>query len=570
MKKGNYVLIIILIFIVLFTTTVVSFFFMDFNRPPAVKTDSYLEIDLNGSVRDFAAPDFLTSLLTGVRPLSLHDIWVNLRKAKTDARIRAVLLRMGSLACDWAKVSEIRESVLDFRSSGKKVLAYVEEAPEFDKEYYLATACDRIILHPMGWVGINGIGGYVPFFKKAMDKLGIRAEFEPLEEYKTAYNMFTEERFTGPHREMIESLYKDIFSEYIKTVAQARKKSEDEVRRLIDRGFFYGEEALKAGLADSLLYEDELEAALAEKGRRTHKITLAEYARAAAPEAGLSRGRKIALIYGQGTILSGESFAEMMGSSTVSRWLRRARQDSSIAAIVFRVDSPGGSAVASDVIGREVVLARKVKPVVISMSDMAGSGGYWVAMAGNKIVAQPQTLTGSIGVLSGKFDLAGLFKKLGITSEKVAFGDKADIFSSFRGLRDDEKKLLREQNMWFYEQFMSRVAENRNMTKEQVHAIAKGRVWTGNQAKEIGLVDEIGGLSRAMEIAKTLAGIPQDEEVKIVVWPRRTSFFGALFGRNAETPDVRLPDALDKALDYFQLMEKERIWALMPFWPGAK
>jgi len=568
MKKGTYVVIIILVFVLLFATTVVSFFYLNFSRPPTVKSDSYLEIGLNGAIQDFAVPDFLMSVLSGTRPLSLHDIWTNLRKAKTDDRIHAVLLRLGSLACDWAKVSEIREAVLDFRSSGKKVLAYVEEEPEFDKEYYLATACDRIILHPMGWVGINGIGGYVPFFKKALDKLGIRAEFEYLEEYKTAYNEYTEDRFTGPHREMIESIYKDILSEYIKTVARARKKSEEEVRGLINRGFFYGEEALKAGVADDLLYEDELQTALAEKGRRIYKISLNEYSLAAAPAAGLSRGRKIALIYGQGTIIHGENFREMMGSTAVSRWIRKAREDSSIAAIVFRVDSPGGSAVASDIIGREVVLARKVKPVVISMSDMAGSGGYWIAMAGHKIVAQPQTLTGSIGVISGKFNLAGLYEKLGITAEKVTFGEKADIFSSFRGLKDDEKKLLREQNTWYYEQFMSRVAENRNMTKERVHAIAKGRVWTGNQAKEIGLVDEIGGLSRAIEIAKKLAGIPQDEAVKLDVWPKRTSFLGSLFNRNAEMPGVRLPGHLDKVLSYYKIMEKERIWALMPFWPA--
>jgi protease-4 len=570
MKKGTYVVIIILVFVLLFAITVVSFFYLDFSRPPAVRSDSYLEIGLNGTVQDLAMPDFLMSVLSGFKPLSLHDIWTNLRKAKTDDRIHAVLLRLGSLGCDWAKVSEIREAVLDFRSSGKKVLAYVEEAPEFDKEYYLATACDRIILHPMGWVGINGIGGYVPFFKKAFDKLGIRAEFEHLEEYKTAYNDYTEDRFTGPHREMIESIYKDIFSEYIKTVARARKKSEEEVRELIDRGFFYGEEALKAGVVDDLLYEDELPAALAEKGRRIYKISLNEYARAAAPAAGLSRGRKIALIYGQGTIIPGESFTEVMGGAAVSRCIRKAREDSSISAIVFRVDSPGGSAVASDVIGREVVLARKVKPVVISMSDMAGSGGYWIAMAGHKIVAQPQTLTGSIGVISGKFSLAGLYEKLGITAERVAFGEKADIFSSFRGLKNDEKKLLREQNTWYYEQFMSRVAENRNMTKEQVHAIAKGRVWTGNQAKEIGLVDEIGGLSRAIEIAKKLAGIPQDEAVKLEVWPKRASFLGSLFSRNAEIPGILLPGHLDKVVSYYKIMEKERIWALMPFWSAIQ
>ena len=569
MKKGTYVLIIALFFIILFAATAVSFVYLDLSRSPEVKPESYLEIKIEGMVEDYAAPDFLTSFLTGIRPLSLHDIWVNLRKAKADDRIRAVLLRLGSLACGWAKVSEVREAVLDFRASGKKVFAYVEEAPEFDKEYYLATACDRIILHPTGWVGINGIGVTVPFYKKALDMLGIRAEFEAMEEYKTANNIFTQDRFTGPHREMVLSVNQDIFAEYVKTVGQARNKTEEEVRRLIDHGFFHGEEALEAGVADELLYEDELGPAMAGKGGKLQRISLAEYARVSAPASGLDGRKKIALVYGQGMIVSGENTYQIMGGAAVSRWLRKARQDSSISAIVFRVDSPGGSAVASDVIGREVSLARKAKPIVISMSDLAGSGGYWVSMAGHKIVAQPQTLTGSIGVYSGKFSLAGLYEKLGITAEKVTIGEKADIFSSFRGLTEDEKSLLREQNTWYYERFLSRVAENRNMTGEKVRQLAKGRIWTGLQAQKIGLVDEIGGLSKALEIAKELADIPQDESVRLVVWPRRTTFLGTLFGPKEESRAARLPASLAQAISNLQILEKTGVWALMTLWPGS-
>jgi len=566
MRRGKYVLIIFLIFFVLILATVVSLFIYELGKPPTVKARSYLELRLAGPIQERAAPDFFMSFFTGTQPLSMHDIWMNIQKAKVDSRIRCLVLQVGMLQCDWAKINEIREAVLDFRESGKKAYIYIEEAPEFDKEYYLATACDRIILHPLGWLGINGIGGYIPFFKRALDKLGIEAEIEHIEEYKTAYNMFTEEGFTPAHKEMMESLYSDLYSYYVRGIAEARGKTEAEIRRLIDKGSFLGDQALEAGLVDNLLYWDEFEDLLKDKGRKLSRITDQQYSKIKPASLGLYRGKKIALIYGMGPIHTGESAYQTMGGSTIARYLRRARKDKTVAAVVFRVDSPGGSAIGSDVIWREVFLTKKEKPLIVSMSDVAGSGGYWVSMAADKIVAQPQTLTGSIGVISGKFSMARLYDKLGITAEKIAYGNKADMFSTHRKLTPEEKALLRKEILWIYDRFLSKVAEGRNLSKEEVDRIGKGRVWTGSQAKERGLVDEIGGLSRAIELAKELAGIPAEDGVSLLVLPRKISFWDIFIGRLATAKKSTIHPEMEKWLSAFELLEKEKILAIMPFW----
>lgn len=566
MKRGKYILIIILIFIVLGMAAVVSLFFYELGKPPAVKTRSYLELKLSGPIQERAVPDFFLNMFAGIQPLSMHEIWMNIQKAKVDSRIKSLVLQIGTLQCDWAKTNEIREAILDFRKTGKKAYVYIEEAPEFDKEYYLATACDRIILHPLGYVGINGIGGYIPFFKRAMDKLGIEAEIEHVEEYKTAYNMFTEDGFTPAHREMMESLYNDLYSHYVKGIAEARGKTEEEIRELIDRGSFQSEEALEAGLVDNLLYWDEFENILKDKGRSLYKITHQQYSKIKPASLGLSRGKKIALLYGIGPIHTGEGAYQTMGSSTTARILRRVRKDKSIAAVVFRVDSPGGSAVASDVIWREVYLTKKEKPIVVSMSDVAGSGGYWISMAADKIVAQPQSLTGSIGVISGKFNMARLYEKLGITSERIAYGKRADIYSTHRSLTPEERAHLKKEILWIYDQFLTKVAEGRNMSKEEVNRIGKGRVWTGSQAKERGLVDELGGLSRAIDLAKELAGIPAEEGVRLLVWPKKISLWEAFMGRWFASTKTGLHPELDKIFSAFQILEKEKNLAIMPFW----
>ncbi len=570
MKRGKYVLIIFLIFFILIVSTLTAFIFFEFKRTPTVKSRSYLEINLSGAINEKSIPDFFTSLM-GIRPpLSMFDIWRNIQKAKHDSRIKSLVLRLGQLQCDWAKIEEIRQSVLDFRTSGKKVYAYIGEVLEFDKEYYLATACDSIILHPLGTLIINGIGGYVPFIKNALDKLGIEAEFEHVEEYKTAGNMFTEEGFTPAHRKMMESIYGDIFNIYVKGVAEARKKSESEVRDLIDQAYFRAELAKRTNLVDELLYEDEFENFIQEDSQRLSRVSHSQYTKISPSSLGLNKGKKIALLYGIGPIHSGEGLNQTIGSKSMARLIKRARNDVTVSALIFRIDSPGGSALGSDVIWREIELTKKKKPVVISMSDVAGSGGYWIAMNANKIVAQPQTLTGSIGVVSGKFNMAELFDKLGITAERIAFGKRADMFTPFRSLTEEERSLLKTEILWIYDKFITKVSEGRNLNKEDVDKIGRGRVWTGQQAKELGLIDEIGGLSKAIELVKKLINVPPEEDVRLDVWPKKQSFFNSMFQRRLIRSQSDLESKFKQMMQAFQLLQNERTLALMPFWEAPK
>ncbi|MHB8054669.1 MAG: signal peptide peptidase SppA [Candidatus Aminicenantales bacterium] len=571
MKKRTYVWILVLTFLFLALAAGVSILFMSFDRTPSIPSSSYLRVDLSGEIVDYASVNFWASFLSPRSALSVHDIWTSLRKAKIDRRIEGVFLKIGLLDCGWAKCAEIRDALIDFRGSGKKVVAYLEELPEGDKEYYLATGCDRIVLHPLGWLGVNGLGGPVAFFKKGLDKLGIRAEFEHVEEYKTAYNQFTETGFTAAHREMNTSLLQNRFEDFIAAIAETRKKTPEEVRALIDRAFFQGEEAKEAGLVDEVLYEDQAVALWTKDGRPAKALPLSVYERLDPATLGLNTGRRIALIYGQGMIHSGSSMGQTMGSDTVAGWFRAAREDSSIKAVVFRVDSPGGSAVASDAIWREVELTRKKKPVVVSMSDVAGSGGYWISMSADRIIAQPQTLTGSIGVIAGKFDISGLAAKLGVTTDKITFGKNADIFSPFRPMSDEDRALFKKQIRWIYGRFTAQAAEGRKMTPEAVDKIGRGRVWTGRQAKDLGLVDDLGGLPKAIGAAKALAGIGPGEEVRLVVWPKQTTFFESIFGRrNTEAADAlagALPRDLRNALEWATRLNADRVWAVMPLLP---
>ncbi len=568
MKRSTYVLLIVLFFLALAAAGTFFVLIEDLGgRAVAVPARGYLDVRLAGEIAEVAPPDPVLNFLLGSRPLAVHDFWANLRKAKVDDRIQAVVLRLGLMQCDWAKANEMREAVLDFRRSGKKVYAVIEEAPDFDMEYFLATGCDRIILHPLGWLGVNGLGGYVPFLKGALDKAGIRAEFEHVEEYKTAYNMFTEKGFTPAHREETESYYGDLFAQYVAAAAKARGKTEAEFRALVDQGFFQGERAKAAGLVDDCLYEDELQDLLRRGGRTVAAVGFDDYTRVKPASLGLETGpHTVALVYAVGTIVTGESLAPVMGGATVARWIRMARTDPGVKAIVLRIDSPGGSSVGSDVIWREVALARKAKPVIVSMSDVAGSGGYWIAMPATKIVAAPQTLTGSIGVLAGKFSIDGLLAKLGVTAEKVAFGDKADAFSVFRPFTADERRALKTEILWTYEQFLTRAAEGRKLARDQVDAVGKGRIWTGRQAKDLGLVDELGGLTLAIGLAKKESGIDADEDVRLDVWPRKRTFWQSLLNRPGLAAELKSASGRDKVLAAARLMGQTRIWAIMPFW----
>lgn len=567
MKKKTVWLLIILFFFLLGAIVIISMVYSFFAPEKIdVSSNSYLEIKLDGQLDDYnIGPGFFD--LFQIKSISLYDTWLNLKKAARDPRIKAVVLRFGLLDADWAKMNELREAVIEFRKSGKPAFAYFEEAPDADKEYYLASACDKIFIHPLGWLGLNGLAAEIPFFKGALDKLGIKAEFEHVEKYKTAYNQFTEPGFTPEHREMVESIYRDYFEIYLDTVSSSRNIKPGKLRELIDRGAFMAKEALDAGLVDGVAYEDGIftEAGF-KKWSELKKISNEKYSGVNPATLGIDSGRKLAIIFASGTIINGEGQMVALGSETFARWIRKAATDRSVMGIIVRVDSPGGSALGSDVIWHEILMARKEKPVVISMSGLAGSGGYWISLGGNAIVAHPQTLTGSIGVISGKFSFAGLMQKLGIKTEKVIFGREADVYSIYREFTPEEKANLKNKIQIIYQQFLERVSTSRNLPIEEVDRIGKGRVWTGHQALELKLVDELGGLDAAIKMAKKLSGIPQDQEVKLVVWPKKRKFMDLLLGRQVELQGfISYSEIIKEYGRLIRFLSGPGVWSLMPF-----
>ncbi len=524
---------------------------------PDVARDSTLVLRLEGDLPEVPG-DGVLQLLDPGRPAGLRGVVDALRKAKVDARVKAVLIMPEGLEAPlWAKVQEIHDAIVDYRQSGKPAIAYLESGSE--RAYYIATACDRVILMPAAPLDLNGLATYELFLRGTLDKIGVYPDIMHIGEYKTAYNTLTESGFTPQHREATESMTRDLYEQLVAAIAKGRGKSEEEVRAIIDQGPFLPQEALEQGLVDELAYVDEIDDRVDLPGGRLTRLESRDYARVPLTSVGLNRGPRIAVIHASGVIISGRGGYDplsgaVLGAETFIEHLREARADNSVRAIVVRIDSPGGSATASDAIWRELVITRDEKPdrpLVISMSDLAASGGYWIAMAAPHIVAQPGTLTGSIGVITGKVVTGGLYGKLGANIETVAFGRNAAIASPARPFTPEERERIAAQMTHIYDEFVRKAAESRNMTIEQLHAVAQGRVWTGRQAHELGLVDELGGLDTAIAAARTRANIPADSGVEIVVYPPRRSVYELLTrGLSAESSLARLllPPSADERL----------------------
>jgi protease-4 len=505
-------------------------------REPSVPGNATLTLKVGGELAEVAPTDVVT-YLSGSRTLTVGAVVENLRKAQVDDRVRGVLLRpTGFTTPFWGKIQEIRDAVLEFRKSGKPVYAYLEYAG--DREYYLATAADRIFLMPTSALGLTGVASYELFLRGTLDKAGVQPDLHHVGRYKTAVNLFTETGLTADHREMSVSLNTDLFDQIVRGIADGRRMDQEDVRTLVDRGPFLPEEAVEAGLVDEIAYEDQVDARLREAAGADPRRSIdgEDYARTSASSFGLDRGPRIAVIYAAGTIAGGRGGYDplngpVLGSDTLTEYIRRVRRDSSVRAIVLRIDSPGGSATASDAIWRELVLAkqeRSDRPIVASMSDLAASGGYYLAMAADAIVAQPSTLTGSIGIYGGKFVTGGLYSKLGAHLESTSIGRHAEINSPARPYNADELRKVQAQLQHFYDRFIEKVADARGRTPGEIDGVAQGRVWTGRQALEHGLVDSLGGLRQAIGVAKERARIAADAQVEIVVYPPRRSFYELL------------------------------------------
>jgi len=496
-------------------------------------TSNYLYLSLDGDIPE-QQPRSDFDAFFEKRPPSLRALVESLDRAAEDPKIAGVLIRVGVLPdVGWGKVQELRDAILRFRSrSNKPTYAHVEFCG--NKEYYLATACSKIYAVPTALLDVSGLAAEVTFFQGTLAKLGIEAQFEGVGKYKNAPNQFTESGFTTPHREQMDALLDSLFSQYVTAISSGRHKSTEEVQDLIDSGPYEAKEALRAGLVDELLYQDQVDARFKDISRTSP----GRYLRSL-KGFGLGSRRRLAIIYAVGEIVPGQSQGSALGgnlagSDTVAGALRRARGDDSVKGVVLRVDSPGGSGTASDVIWREVRLTAKAKPLIVSMGDVAASGGYYIAMGGDTIIAQPGTITGSIGVFGGKFSLKGLYDKLGLTKEILTRGERAALFSEYRRWSDEDRAKIRSMMVEFYQDFVGKVAQARRRSPADIDAVAQGRVWTGADALKHGLVDRLGGLEVALLVAKQKAGFGKDEDVDIVVFPERKGFFETLMERQEE------------------------------------
>ncbi len=557
---------------------------------PTIQDNSVLVLSVSGSLPDYVAEDPLRKLLGGSEQ-SLSSLVLQFKKAKIDKRISAILLDVNGSGAGWAKSEEIRDAITDFRSSGKPVYAYLEYG--MNKEYYIASACDKIYVAPSGELFINGLAADVMFFRGSLDKLGIYPDIYQIGKYKSAGDMFTQKTMTDAHRQYVNELLDDLFKRYVEATAQARGKSADEMRALIDNAPYNAKAAKQAGLIDDAFYRDEVYKEL--KTRLGYKDTddlrlvkSSDYREIDAQSLGLNKGERIAVIYATGDIGSGKSQnspggSQSIGSDTLAKAVRDAANDKTIKAIVMRVDSPGGSSLASDIIWHAVNEAREKKPVVISMSDVAASGGYYISTCATKIVAEPSSITGSIGVVAGKPVVKGLYDWLGLTNEYVMRGKNAGMFRETEKFSDDERAKF---EVWikntYYEDFVPKVAQGRNKSNEYIDSIGQGRVWTGAQGKANGLVDEYGGLDRAIEIARDLAKIPADKGTQRVIFPHPQTLLQELLSGNDDEDSVTtseqtrqqqavlstLPEDVRRAFRYSMLLDKMKAgdaMLLMPF-----
>jgi protease IV len=537
------------------------------NRPTSIADGSTLVLNLEGAVPERLPAEIPIPLLQSQTALSVVQVWDTFREAASDPRIRGILFEPRGLDIGWAKMEEIHDEIVQFKKSGKPIITYLRSPSA--REYYLASATDKIIISPEDSIDLKGLRAESTYFKQTLDKVGVKAEVIHAGKYKDAGDIFTQTSMSPETREVLNAVLDQYYGNLISTVAEGRKKQPDAVRALLDDGPFLARDALAGGLIDALGYEDQAVNEMQSRLKQTElkKVSGKAYVKGMLPAA--SSGRRIALLVGEGTITAGtgnetaddESFT---GTGFI-KLLKQVENDSSIQGVIMRIDSPGGDAIASDNILHEVKNLSKKKPLVISMGDVAASGGYYVAVTGDPIIAYPNTLTGSIGVIFERFSLRGLYDKIGVDKQLLSRGRYADIDSDYVPLSDADRQKLTGQIDAFYRAFVSRVAEGRKKPFDQIEPLAQGRVWLGAQAKENGLVDRLGGLDRAVEVLKQQAHMSTSERVTLVPYPGRRSVFDLLFSR--ADPAAEVQTRLEKILGKLPLeaLSQRGFLKIMPY-----
>ncbi len=503
--------------------------------------DTVVTFSVDDRIVEYAPSDSVIREVFG-KQTSILDIVTGLENASEDPKVKGLLVRIDNHSLSYAQIQEIRDAVIAFRKTGKPAIAYADSFGELSRgmaSYYLATAFDEIYLQPAGTVDIAGVAAEHPFLKGLLGKLGVEPIGGTRKEYKNAWNIFTEEKFTAPHREAVHRLLGSIFEQTVTDIAEARRIDEKRLRSLIDRAPLFSGEALAERLVDGVKYRDEVITLMEEKAGCAVRTPLSRYRPSILPQTG---GTTVALIVAEGEIERGlaerDPFGRRssVGSYTFAKAVRDAAADPEVKAIVFRINSPGGSVVASETIWHEVVETVRAsgKPLIVTMSSVAASGGYYIAMAADHIIAEPATVTGSIGVIVGKMYTPEFWKKLGITFDSEQFGKNARLFSSLTRLDGDQKALLDRTLDDIYDTFVSRVAAARKKKPEEVEEVAKGRIWSGADALEKGLVDELGGYRAAFAAVRSRLGRSPESLRVIKPFPREPSIVDFVLQRDRE------------------------------------
>ncbi len=590
MSRTSKILLIIggLLFIFLVVGIIAVALIAETYSRPSVAENSVLVLNVSGDLPDYVAEEPIARAVGIGQKQSFTSLLTQLRKAKVDSRIGAVILEINFPSIGWGKADELRDAIKDYRSSGKPAYAYMDIGT--NKEYYIATAADKVFLPPSGDLYINGFAAEAMFYKGSLDKLGIEADVIQIgPKYKNAPDQYTKKEMGDGQKEVINALLDEYFGRFTAAIAESRKKSVDDVKAIVDNAPYNAIQAKDQGLIDDAVYEnqlyDDIKAQLGYKqDEKLRTLRGSEYREVPSDSLGLNKGERVAVIFASGAINVGRSSGgplsgDMVGADTLVDAINDAAADKSVKAIVLRVDSPGGSALASDLMWNALENAKAKKPLVVSMSDVAASGGYYIACNANKIVAEPSTVTGSIGVFMGKPVVKGFYDWLGVTNQYVMRGKNAGIFRETEHWTDEERaKMVEQVNSIYFDNFLPKVAKGRNKSIEEVNAIGQGRVWTGTQGKANGLVDEFGGLERAIQVAKELANLPADKDVKRVVFPEPRPFFETLFGdqgsADAKVDQAQqamiasLPEDVRRAFRFsalFDQMKNGQAMLLLPF-----
>ncbi|MBN2184708.1 MAG: signal peptide peptidase SppA [Candidatus Krumholzibacteriota bacterium] len=535
--KSFFASLLAILVVVLIIVTIVA---TKSQQTTKIEDHSWLVIDLYGDILEYSPPAGVMSEIVGGKPETLQRILSSLEKVRVDDRIEGVIIKMSANnGAGRGMKEEIRGAIEKVQESGKKVYGYSDS---MDRSlYYLASACDSIYMPPTGYISFLGIAVTTEHLLGTLEKLGIKPNIHKIKDYKSAAEMIVSKKMSPEARKNKEWIIDDLWDVFCETLESDRGLSEEKIIEAMEHALFLPADAVEFGLIDGLKYWDEIEGMLkGEKDEKLKTVGQSRYAEEDPEKLGLKGDKKIAVIHAQGTIGGRKNRIDpmlgvMMGHESIVAEFKKAQQDDDVAAIVFRVDSGGGESLASDMIGHQVEVTSKVKPVIVSMVDVAASGGYSISYRSTKMIADKMTITGSIGSISGKMNISGFNDKLGISHDFVTKGPNGLFYSPYKDFSDQQWEIFKADHWAGFNEWMQSVADHRGMTFGEVEKLAHGRVWTGRQAVENGLIDEIGGLDRAIELACAEAGLPEDEKVSIVHLPETKGFLEELMSGGSFT-----------------------------------